>query len=83
MQMAIITFIFALCISAAYADEVNVDGGIKFVSQSGAVVRAFPDVNGADYTMYASASVKNNSNSEKSMIFFASVRFFDNQSVFL
>ena len=71
--LAIITLIFALCIPAAYADEVNVDGGIKFVSQSGATIRTFPDVTSADYTMYASVNVKNNSDSQKDMILFASV----------
>ena len=51
--LAILTLIFALCICTAYADGVNVDSGIKYVSQSGATIRAFPDVSGADYTMYA------------------------------
>ena len=71
--LAILLLIFTLCISTAYADEVNVDSGIKFVSQSGAVVRTFPDVSGAAYTMYASANVKNESTSQKDMILFVSV----------
>lgn len=71
--LAILTLIFALCICTAYADGVNVDSGIKYVSQSGATIRAFPDVSGADYTMYASANIKNESGSAKDMIMFASI----------
>jgi len=76
--LAIITLIFTLCMCSAYADEVNVDGGIKFVSQTGAVIRTFPDVNKADYTMYASANIKNNSGLQKDMILFAAVYDEDN-----
>ena len=71
--LSILTLIFALCICTAYADGVNVDSGIKFTSHSGATLRAFPDVADADYTMYASANIINESGSTKAMIMFASI----------
>lgn len=70
---AILTFIFTLCVYTTYAGEVNVDGGIKFVSQSGAVLRTFPNVSSADYTMYVTADIKNNSAVQKDMILIAAV----------
>ena len=71
--LAILTLIFALCIPAAYADEVNVDSSINFVSQSGETIHSFPDVTGADYTMYASANVKNNTELQKELLLFAAI----------
>lgn len=65
--------ICALFICTAYADDVKVDGGIKFVSQSGAAIRTFPNVSSADYTMYVSADIKNDSTAQKDIILVAAV----------
>ena len=71
--LVILTLIFALCLCAVYADGVNVDNGINFVTDAGDIIRAFPDVTNSDYTMHASVTVKNESNLQKDMVLFVSV----------
>ena len=71
--LVVLTLIFALCYCAVYAEGVNVDSGINFVSDTGDIIRTFPDVTNSDYTMYATVNVKNETDLQTDLILFVSI----------
>ena len=70
LLLALLSMMF---MSAVHAADIGVDAGIRFVSQNGDVLTAFPNTNKDDSTIYAEASVENNTSEPKNMILIVAV----------